>query len=81
MAQEIKRLYRSRTNRMLGGVAGGLAEYLDADPTIIRLIFAFSFLLGGTGILIYLVVWLVISEAPAASLSSARKTSSRGKSS
>ena len=45
MAREIKRLYRSPTNRMLGGVAGGLEEYLDAAPTTIRLIFAFSFLL------------------------------------
>ncbi|MEX2161038.1 MAG: PspC domain-containing protein [Anaerolineales bacterium] len=75
MAQEIKRLHRSRSDRMLGGVAGGLAEYLDADPTIIRLIFAFSFLLWGTGLLIYLIMWLVVPEAPAET--TRRKASSR----
>lgn len=64
MAQEIKRLYRSRDNRILGGVAAGIGEYLDADPTLIRLIFALSFLLGGTGIVVYLVMWLIIPEEP-----------------
>jgi phage shock protein PspC (stress-responsive transcriptional regulator) len=71
---EVKKLYRSRDNRMLGGVAAGLAEYLEADPTIIRLIFAFSFLLWGTGILIYLVMWVVVPEQPEVSV---RKSSSR----
>jgi phage shock protein C len=64
MAGEIKRLYRSRRDRMLGGVCGGLAEYLDTDPTIIRLAFALSILLGGAGILAYLVMWIVMPEAP-----------------
>ena len=64
MAQEIKRLYRSRTNRMLAGVAGGIGEYLDADPTVIRLLFALSFLFAGTGFLAYLVMWLIIPEKP-----------------
>lgn len=61
---ETKKLYRSRSNRMLGGVAAGLADYLNTDPTIIRLIFAFSFLLWGTGILIYLVMWVIVPEEP-----------------
>lgn len=61
---ETKKLYRSRSNRMLGGVAAGLADYLDTDPTIIRLIFAFSFLLWGTGILIYLIMWVIVPEEP-----------------
>jgi phage shock protein C len=64
MAENIKRLYRSRRDRMLGGVCGGLAEYLDTDPTIIRLAFALSILLGGAGILAYLVMWIVMPEAP-----------------
>ena len=64
MAGEVKRLYRSRRDRMLGGVCGGLAEYLDTDPTIIRLAFALSILLGGAGILAYLVMWIVMPEAP-----------------
>lgn len=71
---ETKKLYRSRENRMLGGVAAGLAQYLDTDPTIIRLIFAFSFLLWGTGILVYLVMWIIIPEEPQGIV---RKSSSR----
>ena len=64
MSDDVKRLYRSRNNRMLGGVAAGLGEYLDVDATILRLIFAFSFLLWGTGILVYLVMWIVVPEEP-----------------
>ncbi len=64
MGQEIKRLYRSRTNRMLGGVAAGIVEYLDTDPTLIRLLFALGFLIAGTGFLVYLAMWLIIPEAP-----------------
>jgi phage shock protein PspC (stress-responsive transcriptional regulator) len=60
----MKRLYRSRDNRMLGGVAAGLGEYLETDPTLIRLLCALSFMLGGTGILVYLVMWLIIPEKP-----------------
>jgi phage shock protein C len=64
MAPETKRLYRSTRDRMIGGVAGGLAEYLDTDPTIIRLAFALSILLGGAGIVAYLIFWIVMPEAP-----------------
>lgn len=62
--EKTKRLYRSRRNRMIGGVAGGLAEYLDTDPTIIRLAFALSILLGGAGIIAYLIMWIVMPEEP-----------------
>jgi phage shock protein PspC (stress-responsive transcriptional regulator) len=68
VAEEIKRLYRSRTNRMLGGVAAGIGEYLDADPTLVRLVFALSFLLLGTGVLVYLVMWIIIPEKPVAEM-------------
>jgi phage shock protein PspC (stress-responsive transcriptional regulator) len=54
------RLYRSTTNKMLGGVAGGLGEYFDIDPTIIRIGFILLALLNGIGILIYLVMWILI---------------------
>lgn len=64
VAQETKRLYRSRKNRMIAGVAGGLAEYLDTDPTVIRLAFALSILLGGAGILAYFIMWIVMPEEP-----------------
>ncbi|MBN8921693.1 MAG: PspC family transcriptional regulator [Rhodanobacter sp. 68-29] len=59
-----KRLCRSRQNRMLAGVCGGIAEYLGWDPTMVRLLWIVLTLLGGSGILIYLVMWLVMPESP-----------------
>lgn len=67
MTDDIKRLYRSRDDRMIAGVATGLADFLQIDPTLVRLIFVFSLLLGGTGLLIYLAMWLVVPEEPLAS--------------
>ena len=55
------KLYRSDSG-MLGGVCAGLAEFVDVDPTIIRLAWALSFLLGGLGILAYLVAWVIIPK-------------------
>lgn len=60
----MKKLYRSNTDRKLCGVCGGLAEYFDIDPTIIRLIFIFITLFGGGGLLIYLICALVIPKSP-----------------
>ncbi|GAB4571570.1 MAG: hypothetical protein Kow0077_08590 [Anaerolineae bacterium] len=57
-----KRLYRSTTDRQIAGVAGGLAEYLGMDPTLIRLGFVLLTLLGGPGLLIYIIMWLVMPE-------------------
>jgi len=62
--ENIKRLYRSRTDRILGGVAGGIGEYLNVDPTIIRLIWLLSILLGGVGFPLYLIAWLIIPRKP-----------------
>lgn len=59
-----KRLYRSRTDRMLFGVAGGFAEYLDMDPAFVRIIWALLILAGGAGLLLYIVAAIVIPEAP-----------------
>lgn len=59
-----KRLYRSRNNYMLAGICGGLGEYFDVDPTIVRLFVALSFLLAGSGLLLYLLAWLIIPVAP-----------------
>ncbi len=61
---ENKKLYRSRNDRMVAGVAGGLAEYFGIDPTIVRLAFVVLGLLGGPGVLIYIVMWIVVPEAP-----------------
>jgi len=59
MAKE-KILIRSRTNRLIGGVCGGLGEYFDIDATLIRIIFILITIFGGSGILLYLVLWLII---------------------
>jgi len=57
-----RRLYRSRSNSMLGGVCGGLAEYLNADPTIIRLLMLLFVIMGGMGVLFYVAAWLIMPE-------------------
>lgn len=59
-----KRLQRSRQNRQLAGVCGGIAEYLGWDPTLVRVAWIILTLLGGSGILIYLILWLVMPESP-----------------
>ncbi|MBP7849473.1 MAG: PspC domain-containing protein [Lentimicrobiaceae bacterium] len=59
-----RRLYRSRTSRMLGGVAGGLAEYFDIDPIIMRLVFLGLVFFGGGGVIIYIIMWIVVPENP-----------------
>ena len=55
-----KKLYKSRKNKMIGGVCGGLAEYLNMDPTIVRVIAAILCLLKGLGILVYLILCIVM---------------------
>ncbi len=59
----MKRLYRSRTNVMLAGVCGGVADYLGIDATIVRVIWALL-ALSGTGVLAYLICALVMPEEP-----------------
>lgn len=59
-----KRLYRSYTDKMLGGVCGGLGEYFDIDPVIIRVLFIVAVLFGGGGILAYIILWIVIPQKP-----------------
>lgn len=59
---EVKRLYRARGDRVLAGVCGGLGDYFNIDPTIVRLLFVLLALAGGPGIIVYLVLWLVTPE-------------------
>ena len=59
-----KKLYRSRTDRKIAGVCGGLAAYFNMDPTIVRLAMLILALPGGPSILIYFILWLVIPEEP-----------------
>ena len=60
----MKKLYRSRDERMIAGVCGGIGEYFDIDPTLIRLLTVAFILAGGSGILGYIVGWIIIPEAP-----------------
>ncbi len=57
-----KRLYKSRTDRMIAGVCGGLAEYFDVDPVLVRLLFLLLAFLTGIGFLIYPILWIVVPE-------------------
>ena len=59
-----KKLYRSKTNRKLFGVCGGVAEYFDIDPTIVRVIWALLVFFYGTSILLYFVMAFVVPEKP-----------------
>ncbi|HEX6290079.1 MAG TPA: PspC domain-containing protein [Herpetosiphonaceae bacterium] len=54
------KLYRSRTNSMIGGVCGGLADYLGIDVTIVRLFFVLLALGNGPGVLIYIILWIIL---------------------
>lgn len=58
-----KRIYRSTKDRMLGGVCGGIGEYFDIDPTIVRLV-AVVFAFTGAGILAYIIAWIIIPDQP-----------------
>ena len=60
----MKRLYKSQTNKMLCGVCGGVAEYLNIDPTIVRLIWAVLILVVGTGVLAYFIAAILMPESP-----------------
>ena len=59
-----RKLYRSRANRMLGGVCGGLGEYLSLDPTVVRLLWVLFTFVGASGLLAYLICLLIIPENP-----------------
>lgn len=55
-----KNIYRSEANRIIGGVCGGIGEYFDIDPVIVRIIFVLLAIFGGSGIPLYIILWLVI---------------------
>ena len=57
-----KRLYRSRTDKMIGGVCGGLGRYFNVDASLIRLAFVLLFVFGGSGFLLYLILWVILPE-------------------
>jgi phage shock protein PspC (stress-responsive transcriptional regulator) len=57
-----KQLSRPKHNRVIAGVCSGIGEYLGVDPVVIRLLLVVATLMGGSGILIYLVAWVLIPE-------------------
>lgn len=59
-APKIKQLYRSATDRIIAGVCGGLGEYFHADSTLFRTLFAALAVLGGSGFILYIALWIVI---------------------
>jgi phage shock protein C len=58
---------RSKSDRMIGGVCGGIARYFNIDPVIVRLVFVLSVFLGGVSPLIYVLLWIVMPEEATAS--------------
>jgi phage shock protein C len=60
----MKKLYRSRKDSKIAGVCGGIAEYFNVDPTIIRLLAILTIFFGGGGIIAYIIAWIVIPLEP-----------------
>lgn len=58
-----KRLYKSRNDRMIAGVCGGIGEYFDIDPTLIRILWVTLLFMAGGGLVAYLIAWIVIPNA------------------
>lgn len=61
----MKKLYRSRENKKIGGVCGGIAEYFDWDPTLVRVGAVILTILWGAGFWAYIIAWAIIPERPA----------------
>jgi phage shock protein C len=60
----VKKLYRSKKNRKIAGVCGGIAEYFGVDPIIVRLITLILVLSAGGGLIAYIIAWIVVPEEP-----------------
>ncbi len=56
----LNQLYRSQTNKVFAGVCGGIGEFFSVDPTIVRIAFLLSFLIGGFGLLLYVLLWILM---------------------
>ena len=61
---QTRKLYRSKTDRKLAGVCGGLAQYFGVDATLIRVLFVLLAVLGGSGLLLYVAMWIIIPKEP-----------------
>jgi phage shock protein C len=70
----VKRVYRSRTDKKIAGVCGGLGAYFCIDPVIFRLLWVAIALMGGVGLLAYVICWIVIPNEPAGSRAASPST-------
>jgi phage shock protein C len=59
-----RRLYRSKSDRVLAGVCGGLAEYFNLGATLIRVVFVLLAVLGGSGLVLYVAMWIIVPNQP-----------------
>jgi phage shock protein C len=59
-----RKLYRSKTNRQLAGVCGGLAQYFNFDATLVRVLFVLLAVLGGSGLVLYVAMWIIVPKEP-----------------
>ena len=59
-----RKLYRSRTNRKLAGICGGLGQYFNVDATLLRVLFVLLAVLGGSGLILYLALWIIVPGEP-----------------
>src|SRR5215475_15538698 len=62
--QGARKLMRSSTDKKIGGVCAGVASYLDLDVTLVRVLWVLAFLCGGTGLLLYVILWIVLPVEP-----------------
>jgi phage shock protein PspC (stress-responsive transcriptional regulator) len=65
-AGPVKRLMRSSRDKKIGGVCAGLADYFDLDPTLVRIVWLLAVFCAGTGLLLYIILWIALPLAPAA---------------
>jgi phage shock protein C len=59
-----RKLYRSKTDRKLAGVCGGVAQYFNLDATLIRVLFVLLAVLGGSGLILYVAMWIIVPNEP-----------------
>ena len=64
MEKTVKRIKRSRTEKIIAGVCGGIGEYFNIDPVLVRLLFVALLLLGGWTLLAYIIAWIIIPKEP-----------------
>ncbi len=63
--ENMKKLYLSDTNKKIGGLCGGLGEYFDIDPTLVRVVFILIALLSlGLGVIAYILIWVIVPRKP-----------------